>query len=98
MKFLKSEYDSLKLIIESSGLNYADFSFVKKRGVLNVIWTESESPFSFYRKKETVINEQMQFEEKVRYFVGPKKEKVLENWEQVLAHFKEFLKQASPHK
>ncbi len=91
MKFLKGEYDSIKNLVEEKGYKYSEFSFVKKRGMLNVIWTQKEEPFRFYRKKETVINENMQFEEKLTYFLGPKKEIAVNNWEEVLIKFGEFL-------
>ncbi|MBN4071430.1 hypothetical protein JYT72_02850 [Crocinitomix catalasitica] len=91
MKFLKSEYDSVKNLIDEKGHDYSEFSFVKKRGTLNIIWAQKEEPFKFYRKKETVINENMQFEEKLTYFLGAQKEIAVDSWEEVLVRFSKYL-------
>ena len=91
MKFLKSEYDSLKSEIESAGCDYSDFSFVKKRGTLNVSQKGKEESFAFFRKKETLLNDQMQFVDTVTYFIGAKKDLSVDSWDEVLKHFRDFL-------
>jgi len=93
MKFLKSEYNSIKELIETGEHDYSKFSFVKKKGCLNVIWEGKNEPFIFFRKKETVLNDNMQFEDRLTYFLGPKKEIEVSNWEEVLRYFKAFLAQ-----
>jgi len=91
MKFLKHEYDSIKEIINKAGLEYSKFSFVKKRGMLNINFEDRADSFCFFRKKETILNDQMKFEDKITYFVGPKKEHKLSNWDDVLGKFQNWL-------
>ena len=91
MKFLKSEYDSIKNVIENEGLEYEKFSFTKKRGMLHIQHENRTDSFIFFRKKESVFNEKMKFEEKTTYFVGSKKGLELSKWENVLTEFKKWL-------
>lgn len=60
---------------------------------MNVVWEEKKEPFIFFRKKETILNAQGQFEDQTAYFIGAKKELSLSRWEDVLSHFEAFLAQ-----
>ncbi|MBL4706689.1 MAG: hypothetical protein JKY54_19320 [Flavobacteriales bacterium] len=56
MKFLKTEHESIKRLIEESNHDYASFSFIKRKGRLHIYYKNQEPSLSFYRKKETSID------------------------------------------
>lgn len=95
MKFLKSEYDAFRRIIEETGHAYDKFSFVKKRGKLNVKQKDWSNEFVFFRKKESILNENQQFEDKITYILGNNDELILSTWEDVESEFKKWLRSPS---
>jgi len=92
MKFLQFEYKSLVSSIEELGFQESDFSFVKKRGKLNVNHISSDATFYFFRKTEMVLNTQRQWEKKLEYKFGAGEEDIFsEEWDAVLNYFKNWL-------
>ena len=91
MKFLKREYDDFKKLILENGLDPDHFHHIKKRGHLYVQQEGREDTFCFFRKKETTLNEQLQWEDKVTYFLDPKNTIQVDQWNEVLEAFKIWL-------
>lgn len=92
MKFLKSEYDQFIVAIKKHEFHENDFTFTKKRGMLYVEHQLTKATFCFFRKKESSLNSNLQFEDKITYYVGPKKEKLIESWELLMNQFDSWLK------
>jgi len=93
MKFLVKEHTAFKTAIEEKGLRIDDFSFVKKRGKLHVNYKKESNPFVFYRKKETQLNDNLQWSEQISYFIFlPQKAGPLNNWDEVVKAFQGWLK------
>ncbi len=90
MKFLPNEYQDFCTSIEKSAYAKPEFSFVKKRGWLTV--SRKQQTFRFHRKKEQILNNQLQWEERLSYRCegeGVKSEGL--QWQQVLAAFEQWL-------
>lgn len=94
MKFLQNEFQSFQKIIHDNGFATSDFSFVKKRGRLFVHQVNRLDAFCFYRKKETKLNEQLQFEDTVLYFLDSQNKIKVDTWDEVFAAFEKWLKKA----
>jgi len=82
MRFLQSEYKPIIQAIEAAGLEESDFSFVKKRGKLHINHLAKNRSFHFFRKTETVLNSNLQWEKSVFYKYGKDKGDMtpVENW------------------
>lgn len=91
MKFLKREFDALQEVIIDQGFNPKEFHQVKKRGHLYVQQDGRADDFCFFRKKETVLNTELQWEDKITYFLDPKNQIQVDTWEEVLDAFKRWL-------
>ena len=92
MKFLKSEFDAFQNVIKKNGLNPAEFHQLKKKGHLYVEQEGRKDLFSFFRKKETILNDQLKWEDKVVYYLDPKKKTQVDSWDEVLIAFENWLK------
>ena len=68
MRLKKEEHKKLLQLIEEKGGNPREFSFSKKRGVLHVSHPEKEKDFTFYRKKQTRLNQDKQWEDHEAYY------------------------------
>ncbi len=90
MKFLKAEYDSIKTIIADLDLNHVDFSFVKKKGTVYIEHNSGVS-FSYFRKKETTLNNNHQWEEKTFFLINNDKKTEIQTWGNLLILLKEWL-------
>lgn len=92
MKFLPSEYQSIKAAIETVGLPYTSFSFVKRKGRLHVHFEAHNQPFIFFRKVETRLDESRQWTKHTVYLIGPKaKQQELSSWLEVMSAFEHWL-------
>lgn len=91
MKFLKQEYDDLQHIIKSKNLDPSTFKQTKKRGHLYIEQDGRKDQFCFFRKKETILNDHLQWEEKVKYYLDSKNKMAVNSWEAVLQHFSKWL-------
>ncbi|MBD3638003.1 MAG: hypothetical protein HUJ25_11665 [Crocinitomicaceae bacterium] len=94
MKFLKSEYDDLQAVIKQNNCDPKVFHQVKRKGHLYIHQDGREDAFCFFRKKETVLNAQHQWEDKTTYFIGPKNSISCECWEEVVKAFENWLKKS----
>lgn len=94
MKFLKQEYDSFQEVIATNGLSSDQFNHVKKRGHLYVHQEGREDTFCFFRKKETVLNDQLEFEDSITYYLDAQNKVSCESLEEVLIAFDKWLKKA----
>ena len=92
MKFLKKEYDSFQKEIKSAGFDSGKFHQIKKRGHLYVQKEGRDDIFCFFRKKETFLNDQLQWEEKIIYYLDPKNKIQVDSWEEVLQAFRAWLR------
>ncbi len=91
MKFLKTEYDSIKSKIDASQYEYADFTFVKRKGRLYVQYKKLEPTFSFFRKKETRLEGNKFIERKLFDLYTDQPKGTVESWEEVLMCFEQWL-------
>lgn len=92
MRFKKGEYDDFQVLIDQSELSKTDFRFVKRRGSVHVSHNSKANPFTFFRKKEAIINQSGKFEDRETYFIGAKKDISTYDWQEVLNSFKNWLK------
>ncbi|MEL6194794.1 MAG: hypothetical protein AAFR66_22225, partial [Bacteroidota bacterium] len=68
------------------------FSFFKKRGLLHIQSQDKKYTFTFFRKKETILNAQKQWEKKETYFLSlPSKGNEPISWEEVISTFEKWL-------
>ena len=58
--------------------------------MLLVEMEEVEVLFYFFRKTECHLNSDLQFEDKVTYYVGAKKERAIDSWDKVLKAIKDW--------
>lgn len=91
MKFLKEEHESISQLLQENGLKETEFSFRKKRGQLHIEINGRKDTFCFYRKTETKLTPQMKFEDETNYYLGLKKEIVVNTWEEVLGAVENWL-------
>lgn len=94
MKFLKPEYDSFQKVIAENGLSSDEFTHVKKRGHLYVHQSGREDAFCFFRKKETILNDQLQFVDSIWYYLDAQNNVRCESWEEVVVAFEKWIKRA----
>lgn len=85
MKFLRAEHKDISELLNRKGYNANQYSFRKKRGLLYIEIENREDSFCFYRKTTSELNASMQLVESTAYFIGQKKDKKVELWEDVLA-------------
>lgn len=91
MRFQITEYKEIKAAIESSPLDYGDFSFVKKRGWVNIHYRE-EALFRFHRKRITELDESLQWKFTDEYTIEIDKRKVQESSRQeMMSHFNTWI-------
>jgi predicted nucleotide-binding protein (sugar kinase/HSP70/actin superfamily) len=96
VKFLVTEYKTMQKAMEAEGFDPALFSNVKKKGRLNIHYKGGVATFTFFRKKETKLDDNMKWIETKTYtldFSG--QQKVVYDWEAVLVEFSGWLKTLS---
>ncbi|NOQ71819.1 MAG: hypothetical protein GQ574_07455 [Crocinitomix sp.] len=91
MKFLPEEHQSISALLIEGGLTERQYSFRKKRGQLHIEIKDRSDTFCFYRKIESSFDANMKFVDETTYLLGPKKDVIVENWEDVLAAIKVWL-------
>ena len=94
MKFLEKYRKDILQIFENQGFTKDDFSFIKRKGRIVTEHHKTKSTFSFFRKKETRLNEiTKQFEHSSRYEVKADdgKREWVENWEAVINAYEKWL-------
>lgn len=67
MKFKQSEHDVFQNEIESSGLDYNNFAFVKTKGWLSITHHPTNESYQFHRKSETKLNSSGGWVKRVTY-------------------------------
>jgi len=93
LKFLQSEYKSIVQIIVQSGHDESSFSFVKKRGKVNINYRSSDATFYFFRKTETVLDEAKNWVRQTSYKYGIGKNEIsCDDWNELLRAFEKWLK------
>lgn len=91
MRFQITEYKEIKAAIESSPLDYGDFSFVKKRGWVNIHF-KKEALFRFHRKRVTELDENLQWKFTNTYTVEISKQKnAFETRDEMIVCFRDWL-------
>jgi hypothetical protein len=91
LKFLPEEHKSISVVLKSKGYGETDYSFTKKQGLLFLEIKDQATPFCYYRKKESRLNANLKFEDVINYYVGKKKDVVVDNWEAVLEALEKHL-------
>jgi hypothetical protein len=56
MKFPKFQHERIMDIIESNGLEMKDVFLVKRKGWIRIEHLQSDSFFTYFKKKETIID------------------------------------------
>lgn len=93
MRFYVAEHKELIQEIESAGFEKERFSFSKKGGVVFITADGCDRPFSFHRKKETILDQNNQWVKKTTYhFDKPSKASLKTDWEGIVFGFKIWLK------
>ena len=90
MRLKITEHKQLMKIAEANGFNQEDFEIVKKRGLVYIHLPDRE-PFTFYRKKETTLDENLQWKDVETYYktTAVKKETPL-TWADVKSNFEQW--------
>lgn len=94
MKFLSNHKKDITDLIAKRGLDQLAFSYVKKKGRINIIHDNSKSHFAYLRRKEVALNESNhQWDDKTYYKVqqNDQKEIVMATWDLVLVGFEKWL-------
>ena len=91
MKFLPNEHKTISALLIEHGFTEGQFSFRKKRGQLHIEIQNHEDTFCFYRKTESTFDSNMKFVDETTYLLGPKKDVIVNNWEDVLAALRVWL-------
>lgn len=81
----------LEKIIDSEGLNRADFEWIKRKGWVNVISQKGGSTFQFFRKKSVELREGQWVNSLIlkTSFDGEKQERT--SWSEVLSDFRSWI-------
>jgi len=91
MKFLPEEHTAVSEALATSGIPRDSFSFVKKKGYLHILH-QGGHEFVFFRKKETKLNEHLQWVDLTNYYlVEGRKKTLLPSWEAVMVEFRQWL-------
>ncbi|MEM7512128.1 MAG: hypothetical protein AAF388_14435 [Bacteroidota bacterium] len=92
MRVKQSEYKAFVEKMIQQGRDPEAFSFFKKRGLLHIQSQDKQHTFTFFRKKETILNDQKQWEKKETYFLSlPSKATESLSWEEVMVNFEAWL-------
>ncbi|MCH2235845.1 MAG: hypothetical protein MK078_16510 [Crocinitomicaceae bacterium] len=91
MKFLIKKYKDFELILKKKGFVKDEYSSTKSKGHLYVKVRDYKSSFSFFRKKESSINNNGQFLVRTTYYINGNKNVSYENWNEVLKAFLTYL-------
>ncbi|MEM8897644.1 MAG: hypothetical protein AAGC85_06045 [Bacteroidota bacterium] len=92
MRVKQSEYKAFIEKMIQKGMDPEGFVFFKKRGLLHIQSQDKAHTFSFFRKKETILNAQRQWEKKETYFLSlPSKTTESISWEKVMSTFETWL-------
>jgi len=95
MKFLENHRKDISAVICQNEMDQQAFSYVKRKGRINVIHNPTKKYFAYLRKKETSINElSHQWEDKTYYKVqkDDHEEIIIETWEAVVLDFKKWIR------
>ena len=90
MKFLKEEHKSIAGLFNELNIDKSAYQFRKKGGMLLIDMEGKEVPFYFFRKTESHLNSDLQFEDKVTYYIGVKKGTSVDSWDEVLKAKKDW--------
>ncbi|MEL6256159.1 MAG: hypothetical protein AAFR87_29410, partial [Bacteroidota bacterium] len=86
------EHKVLIQLIDKKGLDPKNFSFSKKRGVLHITHPAKEVAFTFYRKKQTRLNTDKQWEDLESYYFNlPHRGAKEISWDEVCKAFVDWL-------
>ena len=92
MRFLQSEHDAFKALIDSSSFDYASFTFHKKKGWLRISQPSKVSTFRFHRKEESSLDNNGKWIDTKSYFIEVNKEKKeVQVFDEVIVEFKTWL-------
>lgn len=92
MKLKPSEHQAFLKIMKEQGIDPSSLSFSKKRGLVYIKKADKESPFTFYRKKVTRLNEDKQWEDRETYYLELASKGVpAMTWEEVLDAFAKWI-------
>ena len=92
MKFLPSEHQAFKTLIERSDFAYDTFSFVKKKGWLNIDHENLLHTFRFHRRDEERLDDAGKWTDSKTYSVNIGQETMtMEAFEGVLTAFERWL-------
>ncbi len=95
MKFLASHRNKVFAIIEKHGFDKTRFEWIKRKG--RIIAKFSDSQFSYFRKKETFLDQNKRWVESEFYLVSVdnSKEYQVEDWDHVLLEFEKWIAELS---
>ncbi|UTW63172.1 hypothetical protein KFE98_03175 [bacterium SCSIO 12741] len=93
MRVLQKESKDLKQLIREAGFEEGDFEWIKRRGKLHLVHSKSKSSKAYFRRNETRLNDQLQWEKVVLYFLWENgKLQPMEDWDQLLDAYRNWLK------
>ena len=96
MKFVKHHRTQVLALLEKNKIALSDIDFVKRRGRICICYRPSDSDFSYLRKKETKLDPFTRHWKNSEWFKvksGQSKEMRVDNWDQVMLQFENWLKE-----
>lgn len=95
MKFTQAHRKSIHFEMRNHQFTPEDFEYVKRRGRINIIHSESKQCFTYFRKKETSIDPATQHWVETEHFLvsfNSQKEFESSTWVNVIVDFSQWLK------
>ena len=99
MKFLETHRKGILTLIKKAGFKENDFTFIKRRGRIYTVHSESQCKFGYLRVKETVINPSTKDWEHTSYYriqQNDEKERTIGSWKEVSEMFNKWLVTLGP--
>ena len=94
MKFVHRHRSDILFVLKKHQLKESDFDFIKKRGRICTRHKSTGREFAYLRKKETKIDAFTREWKNVEWFKvksGNGKEQEVQNWDEVMKLFQEWL-------
>ena len=92
MKLKITEHKAFIIAMEEKGKDSSHFTFSKRRGLVHIQDKNREKPFTFYRKKTTLLDDTKKWLSKEAYYLNlPSRGAEELSWEELLREFGNWL-------
>ena len=94
MKLTKTQHSEIIEVLNAQNRTVEEFSFIKRKGRINIIESDSARSFSYFKKKSAGINPTTQRLENYEHYLvsfDSQKEFSVSEWDAMIIEFKKWL-------